>query len=54
VSEHIYASVFETTAAGIRTLDLGGEAGTTEFTDKVIELVRSKVQRPGPLGKRAE
>jgi isocitrate dehydrogenase (NAD+) len=50
VSGHIYESVFETTAAGIRTLDLGGHAGTTEFTDEVIELVRSKVQHAEPHG----
>jgi isocitrate dehydrogenase (NAD+) len=53
-SDRIYESVFETTAAGIRTLDLGGHAGTTEFTDEVIEVVRSKLRRPGPLGRRAE
>jgi isocitrate dehydrogenase (NAD+) len=38
-SRAIYGSVFETTAAGIRTPDLGGHAGTTEFTDAVIERV---------------
>jgi isocitrate dehydrogenase (NAD+) len=36
----IYEAVFETTAAGIRTPDLGGHAGTTEFTDAVIERIR--------------
>jgi isocitrate dehydrogenase (NAD+) len=40
--ELIFAAVFETTAAGIRTPDLGGHAGTTEFTDEVIGRVRSK------------
>src|SRR5262249_11274793 len=30
----------ETVAAGIRTPDLGGGAGTTEFTDAVVERVR--------------
>jgi isocitrate dehydrogenase (NAD+) len=52
-SRCIYESVFETTAAGIRTPDLGGHAGTTEFTDAVIELARSKRDAHGSLGKRA-
>jgi isocitrate dehydrogenase (NAD+) len=30
-----------TTAAGVRTPDLGGHAGTTEFTDEVIGRVRA-------------
>jgi isocitrate/isopropylmalate dehydrogenase len=30
----------ETAAAGVRTPDLKGHAGTTEFTDAVIERVR--------------
>jgi isocitrate dehydrogenase (NAD+) len=30
-------------ASGTRTPDLGGHAGTTEFTDAVIDLVRRKV-----------
>jgi isocitrate dehydrogenase (NAD+) len=28
---------------GIRTADLGGHAGTTEFTDEVITRTRSKL-----------
>jgi isocitrate dehydrogenase (NAD+) len=28
------------TAAGVRTPDLGGHAGTTEFTDEVIRRIR--------------
>src|SRR5919106_3169979 len=32
VSRAIYASVFEATAAGVRTPDLGGHASTSEFT----------------------
>jgi isocitrate/isopropylmalate dehydrogenase len=39
-SRAIYAAVFETAAAGIRTPDLGGHAGTTEFADAVIERIR--------------
>lgn len=33
----------ETVAAGIRTPDLGGHAGTTEFTDEVISRTRTKL-----------
>jgi isocitrate/isopropylmalate dehydrogenase len=42
-SRAVYESVLETVASGIRTPDLGGHAGTTEFTDAVIELVRRKL-----------
>jgi isocitrate dehydrogenase (NAD+) len=40
-SHAIYEAVLGTAAAGIRTSDLGGHAGTTEFTDEVIARVRS-------------
>jgi isocitrate/isopropylmalate dehydrogenase len=30
-------------AAGIRTADLGGHTGTTEFTDEVIARTRAKL-----------
>jgi isocitrate dehydrogenase (NAD+) len=33
----------EAVADGVRTADLGGHAGTTEFTDEVIKRVRSKL-----------
>jgi isocitrate dehydrogenase (NAD+) len=39
-SDAIYTAVMETAADGIRTPDLKGHAGTTEFTDAVIERVR--------------
>jgi isocitrate/isopropylmalate dehydrogenase len=39
-SRAVYQAVFGATAAGIRTPDLGGHAGTTEFTDEVIRRVR--------------
>jgi isocitrate dehydrogenase (NAD+) len=39
-SRAVYRAVFGATAAGIRTPDLGGHAGTTEFTDEVIRRVR--------------
>jgi hypothetical protein len=31
-------------AAGVRTADLGGHAGTTEFTEDVIRRVKSKLE----------
>jgi isocitrate/isopropylmalate dehydrogenase len=34
----------ETVAEGVRTSDLGGGAGTTEFTDEVIRRTRSKLE----------
>ena len=39
-SRAVYRAVFEATAAGVRTPDLGGHTGTTEFTDEVIRRVR--------------
>jgi isocitrate/isopropylmalate dehydrogenase len=39
-SRAVYEAVFEATAAGVRTPDLGGHAGTTEFTDEVIRRAR--------------
>jgi isocitrate dehydrogenase (NAD+) len=39
-SRAVYQAVFGTTAAGVRTPDLGGHAGTTEFTDDVIRRIR--------------
>ena len=49
-SRAIYEGVFETVAAGTRTPDLGGHAGTTEFTDAVIALVRRKLDVWSSLG----
>jgi isocitrate dehydrogenase (NAD+) len=43
-SRAMYESVFETTAAGTRTPDLGGHASTSEFTDAVIDRVRGKLE----------
>jgi 3-isopropylmalate dehydrogenase len=42
-SRAVYEAVLETVASGTRTPDLGGHAGTTEFTDSVIDLVRRKL-----------
>ncbi len=43
-SRAIYEAVLEATASGVRTTDLGGHAATSEFTDEVIERVRTKVE----------
>ena len=49
-SRAVYESVLETVAAGTRTSDLGGHAGTTEFTDAVIALVGRKREAWASLG----
>jgi isocitrate dehydrogenase (NAD+) len=43
-SRAIYEATFEAVLDGIRTADLGGSAGTTEFTDEVIRHVRTKLE----------
>jgi isocitrate dehydrogenase (NAD+) len=43
-SRAIFEAVLETTGSGTRTPDLGGHASTTEFTDAVIALVRTKLE----------
>jgi isocitrate dehydrogenase (NAD+) len=40
----IRESCLEAVADGVRTADLGGHAGTTEFTDEVVRRVRSKLE----------
>src|SRR3954454_25251657 len=52
-SRAIYESVLEATASGVRTPDLGGHAGTTEFTDDVIARVRAKLEAWASLGTKA-
>jgi isocitrate/isopropylmalate dehydrogenase len=42
-SRAIYESVFETVRGGTSTSDLGGHSLTTEFTDAVIEKVKTKL-----------
>jgi 3-isopropylmalate dehydrogenase len=49
-SRAVYESVLEATATGTKTVDLGGHATTTEFTDAVIEKVRTKVEIWASLG----
>ena len=43
-SQAIYEAVMETAAAGIRTPDLKGHSGTTEFTDAVIERLSRRLR----------
>ena len=40
----IREACLETVADGIRTADLGGYAGTSEFTDEVIRRTRQKLE----------
>jgi isocitrate dehydrogenase (NAD+) len=49
-SRAIYEAVLEATATGVRTVDLGGSATTSEFTDEVIARVRTKVDIWTSLG----
>src|SRR5215212_451866 len=49
-SRAIYEAVLEATATGVRTVDLGGTATTSEFTDEVIARVRTKVDIWTSLG----
>jgi isocitrate/isopropylmalate dehydrogenase len=44
VGRAIREACLEAVADGVRTADLGGHAGTTEFTDEVIRRVRSKLE----------
>jgi isocitrate/isopropylmalate dehydrogenase len=43
-SRAIYESTLETVRSGIATSDLGGHASTSDFTNAVIEKVRSKLE----------
>ena len=49
-SRAVYEGVLEATAAGVRTPDLGGHAGTTEFTSDVVGRVRTKLEVWSSLG----
>lgn len=44
VSRAIYEATFETVLDGTRTADMGGSAGTTEFTDEIIRHVKNKLE----------
>jgi isocitrate dehydrogenase (NAD+) len=49
VGRAIREACLEAISQGTRTADLGGHAGTTEYTDEVIRLVRSKLEAWTPL-----
>jgi isocitrate/isopropylmalate dehydrogenase len=49
-SRAIYEGTLETVAGGVKTVDLGGHASTTEFTDAVIEKVQTKMEVWSSLG----
>ncbi len=51
-SRAVYESVLEATATGTKTVDLGGHATTSEFTDAVVERVRTKLEVWSSLGAR--
>jgi isocitrate dehydrogenase (NAD+) len=44
VARAIREACLEAVAEGVRTADLGGHAGTSEFTDEVIRRTRSKLE----------
>jgi isocitrate dehydrogenase (NAD+) len=44
VGRAIREACLEAVAAGVRTADLGGHAGTTEFTDETIRRARAKLE----------
>jgi isocitrate/isopropylmalate dehydrogenase len=48
-SRAIYEAALETVGAGIKTPDLGGHSGTTEFTDSVIDRVHTKLELSSSL-----
>jgi isocitrate dehydrogenase (NAD+) len=52
-SRAIYEAVLETVASGVKTPDLGGHAGTTEFTTAVVDRVRTKLEVWSSLGSAA-
>jgi isocitrate/isopropylmalate dehydrogenase len=49
-SRAVYEATLEGVAGGVKTIDLGGHATTTEFTDAVIERIRTKVDVWSSLG----
>ncbi len=53
VSRAIYEAALEAVGEGVRTADLGGQAGTLEFTDEVIKRVRTKLDVWAALGESA-
>jgi isocitrate dehydrogenase (NAD+) len=49
-SRAIYEAVLETTAAGIRTPDLGGHAATSQVAGETVGRVRAKLEAWDSLG----
>jgi isocitrate dehydrogenase (NAD+) len=49
-SRAIYEGTLETIAAGVKTPDLGGHHGTTEFTGAVVERIATKLDVWSTLG----
>jgi len=49
-SRAIYEGTLETIAAGVKTPDLGGHAGTSEFTDAVVQRIATKLDVWSSLG----
>ncbi|HKO28455.1 MAG TPA: isocitrate/isopropylmalate family dehydrogenase [Solirubrobacteraceae bacterium] len=52
-SRAIYEAALETIASGIKTPDLGGAAGTTEFTTEVVNRIATKIEVWSSLGSAA-
>ncbi len=52
-SRAIYESALETVAAGVKTPDLGGSAGTTEFTTAVVDRIAAKLEVWDSIGSAA-
>jgi isocitrate/isopropylmalate dehydrogenase len=52
-SRAIYEAALETIASGVKTPDLGGGTGTTEFTTAVVERIRTKIDVWSSLGSAA-
>jgi isocitrate/isopropylmalate dehydrogenase len=52
-SRAIYEAALETIASGIKTPDLGGHSGTTEFTTEVVNRVATKIEVWSSLGSAA-
>jgi isocitrate/isopropylmalate dehydrogenase len=52
-SRAVYEAALETIASGVKTPDLGGAAGTTEFTTEVVQRVATKIEVWSSLGSAA-
>jgi isocitrate/isopropylmalate dehydrogenase len=49
-SRAIYEAVLEATGGGVRTVDLGGTATTSEFTSDIVDRVQTKLEVWSSLG----